>query len=130
MATGSTARQLPLQAVHFLRKSMVFGDAGTALTVGTIPSGSTILKPASGFNVDTVFNGGTSAVVDIGTSADGDLYATDLDAKTAIAFLPLDEAVAMTVSADTTITATLAVSGAITTGAGEVIIAYIPDMDG
>lgn len=130
MAAGSTARELPYQVVHFLRKSVVFGDNGTELVVGKIPAGATILKPLSGVNVDTAFDAGTGNVLDIGTDADPDLFATDL-AMGSIAFVALDEAVAMTVAAETTITATLALTGtAATAGAAEVVIAYLPDNDG
>lgn len=130
MAAGSTARELPYQVVHYLRKSITFADNGTAVTVGVIPAGATILKPASGVNVDVAFNAGTSNTLNIGTTADDNLYGTLL-AVGSIAFVPLDEAVAMTVSADTTITATVVLTGtAATAGNGEVIIAYIPNNDG
>ncbi len=130
MAVGSTARVYETQQVHYLRKSIVFGDDGTELTVGTIPSGATILKALSGVNVDTAFDAGTTNTLNIGTDADDNLYGTLL-AIGAIAFVPLDEAVAMTVAADTVITATVVLTGtAATAGAGEVLIAYIPDNDG
>lgn len=130
MAAGSTARELPYQVVHYLRKSITFADNGTAVTVGEIPSGSTILKPLSGVNVDVAFDAGTSNTLNIGTTADDNLYGTLL-AVGSIAFVPLDEAVAMTVSADTTITATVVLTGtAATAGNGEVIIAYVPNNDG
>ena len=129
MAAGSDARQFHTQQIHFLRKSVAFGDDGVELTVGKIPAGSTILKPLSGVNVDVAFNAGSTNVIDIGTDADADLYGTDL-ALGSIAFVPLDEAVAMTVSAETTITATVALGGtAATAGNGEVVIAYVPDID-
>ena len=126
MVAPSQARVLPYQMVHYLKKDIVFGDNGTVLTVGIIPSGATILKAMSGVLVNVAFNAGTTNVLDIGSSADGDLYATDLALGT-IAFVALDEAVTMKVSADTTITATVALAGtAATTGAGVVVIAYIP----
>lgn len=129
MAVGSDARQFHTQQIHFLRKSFAFGDNGVALTVGKLPAGATILKPLSGINVDVAFDAGTSNTVNIGTSADDNLYGTLLAAGT-IAFVPLDEAVAMTVSAETTITATVVLTGtAATAGNGEVVIAYVPDTD-
>lgn len=130
MAVGSNARVYHTQQIHYLRKSVSYTDNGTAVTVGTIPSGATIVKPISGVNVDTAFDAGTTNTLNIGTSADDNLYATLL-AVGAIAFVPLDEAVALTVSADTDITATVVLTGtAATAGAGEVVIAYIPDNDG
>jgi hypothetical protein len=130
MAVGSDARQFHTQQIHFLRKSVSFADAGVALTVGKLPAGATILKPLSGVNVDVAFNAGSTNVIDIGSSANDDLYGTDL-ALGSIAFVPVDEAVAMTVSAETTITGTVAMTGtAATAGNGEIVIAYVPDTDG
>lgn len=120
------ARDAGYENVQFLRKKVTFADMASTVSVGTIPAGALILKPVSGAQVTTAFNSVTTAVLDIGTAADGDLYATDLDIKTAVAFLPLDEAVGFTVSADTEITATLAQTGtAATAGAAEIVIAYI-----
>ena len=127
---AKSARQSEHQLVHYLRKAMVFGDSGTALSVGTLPSGAVILPAISGVIVTTVFNGATSSVVDIGTLADPDLYATDLNVKAALGLVALDEAVDFSVSADTEITATLTNTGATTTGAGVVVIAYAVDNDG
>ena len=84
-----SAREFHTQQVHYLRKSVVFGDDGTAVTVGEIPAGATILKPLSGVNVDTAFNAGTTNTLNIGTSADDNLYGTLL-AVGSIAFVPLD----------------------------------------
>lgn len=125
-----TARQYHTQQVHYLRKGFTFADNGSVLTVGVIPAGALILKPVSGVHVVTVFNAGTSNVLDIGTSADDDLFGTDLALGTAN-FVPLDESIGgFRVSAETTITATPALAGtAATTGDGEIIIAYIPDND-
>lgn len=132
MATGTAgtvARQFHTQQIHYLRRSIVFGDNGTALTLGTIPAGSLILKPLSGVQVNTAFNAGTSNTLNVGTSADDNLYGTLLALGT-VTFVPLDEAVSFVVSSDTVMTATVVLSGtAATTGAGEVVIAYIPDND-
>lgn len=138
MATGTaatTARQLATQQVHYLRCGITFADNGLVKTVGTIPAGSQMINLTSGVYVREVFNAGTSNVLDIGTTADDDLYATDLALGTK-AFVALDEAATATnvntwyVTVDTTITATVALSGtAATTGAAEIIIAYIVDND-
>lgn len=127
----STARQYHTQQVHYLRKSIAYTDNGTALTVGTIPAGSVILKPISGVHVTTAFDAGTNNLLDVGSSANDDLWGTDLALGTAN-FVPLDEAIGgYLVAADTTITATVALSGtAATAGAAEVVICYIPDNDG
>jgi hypothetical protein len=138
MATGTaatTARQLATQQIHYLRCGLSFADNGLAKIVGIIPANSQIVNLTSGVYVREVFNAGTSNVLDIGTSADDDLYATDLALGTK-AFVAIDEAATATnvntwyVTVDTTITATVALSGtAATTGLAEVIIAYIPDND-
>lgn len=135
MATGTAgtaARQFHTQQVHYLRKSITYADDGTTVTVGTIPSGALIIKPMSGVAVNVAFNAGTTNVLDIGASTDSgtDNLATDL-ALGSIAFVALDEAVTMLVSADTIIQAAVDLTGtAATAGEAEVIICYIPDNDG
>ena len=121
------ARRYSQQMVHYLRKDITYANYGQgALTVGVIPAGSVILKPASGVNVSTAFNSSGTDLLDIGTSADDDLYATDLALQT-VGFAALDEAVSVYVSSDTTITCTAAQSVAdATAGVAQVVIAYIP----
>lgn len=124
-----TARQFHQQMVHYLRANIAFGDgASNVYTLGTIPAGALILKPASGVHVTTVYNAGTNNLLNIGTSADDDLFGTVLSLTTAT-FVPLDEAIGgFKVTSDTIITASHALTGtAATTGAGVVVIAYIPD---
>lgn len=132
---GNTARQYHTCQVHYLRCGITYADNGVVKTVGIIPAGSQILNTLSGVFVRTAFNAGTSNVLDIGTSANDDLYATDLALGTK-AFVAFDEAATATdvnawyVSSDTTITATVALSGtAATAGEAEVVIAYLPDID-
>lgn len=130
MATGTTAREYPFQMVHYLRKGFTYADDGSTLTVGTLPAGAQIIKPMSGVAVNVAFNAGSTNVLDIGTAATADLYATDLALGT-IAFVPLDEAVSMTVAAATTITAAVDLTGtAASAGQGEIIICYVLDNDG
>ncbi|MEP9368661.1 hypothetical protein [Xanthobacter sp. VNH20] len=125
------ARVPTQQVVSYLRKGFTFSDNGSVLVLGTIPAGALIIKPMSGVMVTTVFNAGSTNVLDIGTTADDDLFGTDLALGTA-AFVPLDEAIGgYAVAADTTLTATPALSGtAATTGAGEIVICYVADLDG
>ncbi len=126
----SVARQYHQQMVHYLRKTVGFADDGTELTVGVLPAGATMIKPMSGVSVNTAFDAGTTNTLNIGTDADDDLYMT-LGAIGSIAFVALDEAVSMTVAADTTITATVVLTGtAATAGEAEVIVAYTVDNDG
>lgn len=131
---GTSARQYHTQQIHYLRKSLT--ETGTTanqsetFVVGTIPAGSLILKPLSGVNVDVAYTSGTNKLINIGNTTTANLYGTLLSVAS-IAFVPLDEAVAMTVSTDTTITATHALTGTVgTAGRAEVVIAYIPDNDG
>ena len=133
MATGtagSAARDLGLQAVHYLRKSITYLDDGLVKTVGIIPAGSLIIKAMSGVHVTTAFNAGTNNYLDIGPTTNDDLYGTDLSLATAT-FVPLDEAVGTyLVTVDTTIIATVDLTGTTqTTGEAEVIICFIPDND-
>lgn len=135
MATGTratTARQYASQQVHYLRKGFTYADDGSTLTVGTIPAGSLVLKPISGVAITTVFNAGTTNVADMGPSTDSgtDLWATDLALGT-LGFVPIDEAVSNLVSVDTVVQIAVDLTGtAATTGAGEVVVCYIPDNDG
>jgi hypothetical protein len=127
---GTAARQYHQQMVHYLRKSFTFADYGDVLTVGILPNGAQIHKSMSGVFVNVAFDSSGTDLLDIGTSANDDLYATDLDLSS-IAFVALDEAVSMIVAADTTIIATPAQSVAdADAGTAEVVICYIPDNDG
>ena len=131
---GTVARDLKMQLVHYIRKTITFADNGTEVTVGWIPAGAVIIQPMSGVRISTVFNAGTSNVLDIGAQQgndDPDEFATDL-ALGVVAQVALDEATGIYVmTADTQITATPALAGtAATAGEAEVIICYIPDNDG
>lgn len=120
------ARDRFSHVVHYISAAFTFADNGKVLKIGTIPAGAQILKADSGAHINQAFNAGTGNVLDIGSSADDDLYGTDLALGT-VAFVPLDEAVSMRVSADTEITATVALTGtAATTGAGVISIAFLP----
>lgn len=132
---GSVAREYATQQIHYLRCGLTFADDGVAKTVGVIPANSQILNTISGVYVRTVFNAGSTNVLDIGISSNDDLYGTDIALGT-VAFVALDEAASASgvnawyVTSDTTITATVDLTGtAATTGAAEVIIAYVPDND-
>lgn len=122
---AAPARQYHTQQVHYLCKAFTFANSGVAVEIGTLPAGATIIRPISGVQINTAFNAGTTNVIDIGTAADDDLYATDLAGGT-VTFVPLDENVSLTVAADTTLIVTYSQSGtAATAGAGVAIIAYV-----
>lgn len=130
MATGTagtSARKFHTQQVHYLRKAISYSDGASAvITVGVIPEGATVIR--GGVIVTTAFNAGTANVLDIGTSADDDGFATDLALGT-IGVIAADEMATTNdayVTSDTTIIATLALSGtAATAGAGFVWIEYL-----
>lgn len=126
---GTAARQFHTQQVHYLRANISYADgASKVYTLGTIPAGSLIIKPMSGVHVTTAYNSGTNNLINIGTSADDDLFGTVMSLTTAN-FVPLDESIGgFRVSTDTVITASHALTGtAATAGAGVVVICYIPD---
>lgn len=132
MATGtagSNARDYNMQMIHYLRKTITFADAGTTVTVGTIPAGSVLIKPITGVTVTVAFNGNSSNVLDIGPSTDTDLWMTD-GSLASIAFVPLDEAVGNLVAADTVVQAAVVSTASPSAGSAEIVIAYIPDNDG
>lgn len=134
--TASTAaRQLDVQAVHYLRLGITKADAGLVKTIGTLPAGAQILNVISGVYVREAFNAGTNNRIDIGTAANDDLYGTDMSLAT-VAFVVIDESASATdvnawyFTADTTLIATVDVTGtAATTGAAEIVIAYTVDND-
>lgn len=131
MTTGvvaTNARQYHTAQTHYLRIPIAFSDGATAVkTVGIIPAGSFVIR--GGVCVTTAFNAGSGNVLDIGTSADDDGFATDLALGT-IGVIVADEMATTNdayVTADTTIIATLALTGtAATAGAGFVWIEYLP----
>jgi hypothetical protein len=128
MATGTAgtvAREYHSHQVHYLRKDFTYANAGQVLTVGVLPAGALILRNLSGVQINVAFTAATNHQLDIGTTDNDDLYATNLELN-AIDFIEIDEAVSMAVSVDTTITATPDLTGASNTaGSGTVVIAYL-----
>jgi hypothetical protein len=114
--------------VHYLRAEISYADGtGKVYTLGAIPAGAVVIR--GGVVVTTVFNAGTTNLLDIGTSSDDDGFATDLALGT-IGVIVADEMATSndtySATADITITATLAMSGtAATTGAGVVWVEYL-----
>ena len=67
------ATEFSAPVVHYLRRNVSEADEGLgALTVGVLPAGAIVV--GSGIIVGTAFNG-TSPIVQIGTSGDGDGFA-------------------------------------------------------
>lgn len=125
MANESAVRYY-MQMAHYIRADITYADRGVAKVIGTIPAGSVILKPCSGVNVSTLFNDSGTDLLDIGTTANDDLFATDL-VISAVGFLALDEAVSNYVASDTTFTATYAGENSnASAGVAQVVIVFIP----
>lgn len=126
---GTSARLLPFQAVHYLRKDITYANDGQTVVVGVLPAGAVIIKAASGVNVSTAFNGGSTNTLDIGYSTDSGTnnLATLLALGTAT-FVPLDEAVGDNYigTSDRTISAYVVSTATASAGVGQIIIAYIP----
>lgn len=78
---GTEARHYKSLQTHYLIKKVVFGDEATQLEMGYIPAGSLVLRAYA--VVATAFNDGTADVLDIGTAADPDGFASDIDLQTA-----------------------------------------------
>ena len=114
MATGTAgtaARHYHTHQVHYLYKEFTFADDGSALSMGYVPAGSYILR--GGVVVKVAFNAGTTNVLDIGTAADDDGFATDLALGT-IGVIATDEMATTNdayCSADTQILATVDLTG-------------------
>ena len=131
MATGTlgtSARQYHTSQIHYIRKDISFSNGnGAVITLGVIPANSVVIR--GGVVVSTAFNAGTANTLIIGTSADDDGFATALALGT-IGVIVADEMATTNdayVTADTTFTCTLTVSGtAATAGVGHVWIEYLP----
>jgi hypothetical protein len=128
---GTVARDLGIQAVHYMRKGITFADIGDTVVVGTLPAGALVLKALSGVYVTTLFNG-TTPTLDIGPTSDSghDLFASGVSLATA-AYVTFDEATSAyyVASADTEVSADVNATDD-TAGAAEIVICYICDNDG
>lgn len=127
---GTQARQLPWQAVHYLRKSVTFAVENVQVKVGTIPAGSIILYPSSGVHVSTAFNDTGTDTYDLGTLASATLFASAV--TLAAGFCAIDENVAgLKVAADTDVYFRYnGENNNASTGEGDVLVAFIPNNDG
>jgi hypothetical protein len=125
---AASAQKYQTNQVHYLRAEISYADlTGKVYTLGVIPAGSVVIR--GGVVVTTAFNAATTNLLDIGTSADDDGFATDLALGT-IGVIAADEMATSndtySATSDITITATLAMSGtAATAGAGVVWVEYL-----
>ncbi len=124
----ASPRQYHTQQVHFLRKGITFANILTTVDVGRIPAGSLVIKPMSGVHVDTAFNGTAPMTLDIGTSVSTALWASAL-ALSATTFVALGTSNSNLVASDTTVQTVIGGSGS-TAGIAQIVIAYLPNIDG
>lgn len=124
------AREYHTQQTHYLRKNIDYTDTAT-VTVGKLPAGAIVV--GAGVVVSTAWNSGTSDVLDIGTSGDGDGFATDLALGT-IGNIVWDELATsndLYSASEVTITAAVtSVGTTATAGAGHIYVQFIPNNDG
>jgi hypothetical protein len=133
MATGTDAREYPMQVLHFLRRSISFDSQFISTDdftrVGTLPAGAVIYDAI--VKVTTAFNAGTTNYINVGIVGDDDgiVDEGDLD-LTAAEWQSSRRGCDLTFTADTPVYVTYDQSGtAATTGVAEIIVAYIPDND-
>jgi hypothetical protein len=133
MATGTDAREYPMQVLHFLRRSISFDSQFISTDdftkVGTLPAGAVIYDAI--VKVTTAFNAGTTNYINVGIVGDDDgiVDQGDLD-LTAVEWQSSRRGCDLTFTSDTHVYVTYDQSGtAATTGAAEIIVAYIPDND-
>ena len=135
MSTSGRARDLGLQAVHYLRKTVNYNDTGigTADTVkvGRLPAGAFITNTL--VRVDTVFNAATTNVLTIGTNAasDNNIVASgDVNEASAITFV-CTTGNGLSITSDTDVYARYTQTGtAATTGKATVVITFAVNNDG
>lgn len=124
---GDVGRLYHSDQVHYFCENITFANAGTTVTLGTLPPGAVVVD--AGVVVTTAFNG-SSPTLDIGTSGDTDGFATLLSLGT-IGRIVADE---MATSNDlyattaTTISCTLSAMSGASAGVGFVYVEYLmPD---
>tara|TARA_R110000822_G_scaffold30340_10_gene88472 strand:+ start:137 stop:514 length:378 start_codon:yes stop_codon:yes gene_type:complete len=121
-----SGQQYHQNMVHFLKKEITFADAGTTVTVGTLPANSVVLR--GGVAVTVAFDGDTTNTLDIGTVADPNGFATVLALGT-IGNIVADE---MATSDDALVTVATAVTAAVVStasaaaGTAYIWVEYVP----
>lgn len=134
MSTGvaaTDARHYHTHQTHYLYRAITFADNGLTLDMGYVPAGGYVIR--AGVVVSTAFNGNSSNILDIGTSADTDGFATDLALGT-IGVINADEMAttndAGPYAADTLIQCVVVSTASATAGAGLVFVEYIVPHNG
>lgn len=112
--------------VHYLKKQITHADAGTTVTIGTLPANSVVLR--GGVAVTEAFDGDTTNTLDIGTTGDPDGFATDLALGT-IGNIVADEMATSNdalISAETDIVGVVVATASPTAGTAYVWVEYVP----
>ena len=130
------ARQLEVQAVHYLRRDVAYNTTGIAsgVLIGTVPAGAKITSVT--VYVDTAFNAATTNVLTAGTTGTGtNLVATgDVTEGTAGVYTPTDgadQARGLVFEADTDLFVSFTQTGtAATAGAATIIVGFVPLTNG
>lgn len=128
MGTIIPARNNGEQQVHYLRAPISFtiGTAGI-VQLGTLPAGSVVLR---GYVVNSVvFNFGTNNLIKVGTVAADTTFSGATLSVAALgltAFVPLASAAVLPTVDTSVIITSLCTGTAGTTGAGIVVLEYMP----
>lgn len=126
--SGVSARDIGYGVVQYLRKRITYLNNGTAVTVGKLPPSAIVV--GGGVQVITTFNDSGTDLVDVGTSADADAFATLLAVSaTAPAYIAFDELATTNDyddSNEVTVTATYTGQNSnATAGVADVVVFYI-----
>src|SRR6187402_1368673 len=130
------ARQLEVQATHYLRRDLAYNTNGVAAGVllGTVPAGSKIVDVH--IYIDTAFNAGTTNVLQGGTTGTGTNLFTSTDAAAGTvgekeAASAAGQARGLIFTADTDLFVSFTQTGtAATAGAATVIVEFVPLTNG
>lgn len=114
--------------INVMRKRITYLNAGTAVTIGTLPAGAIVV--GGGVQLVTTFNDSGTDLLDIGTTADADEFATALViSATAPVWIAADELATNNSYSDTaeiTVTATYTGENAnASAGVADIVIYYI-----
>lgn len=129
---GTNARDLQMQVMHYLRKTVNFNDTGIGTGIAfanPLPAGAIIHPLASTIVVRTAFNAGTTNNLLVGTSAGGNQLVATADSAAGVAgvktFALATVGVNARVANDTSIYVTYTQTGtAATAGVADIVIAY------
>lgn len=130
MPGSAPARVMSVNCVHAVRGTISFDSTGaaTGIEIGTIPAGSFVL-PAT-VHVITAFNAATTNVLEVGTAADADGFATAAGTASGTAGVKTSLTGAQsgdTLTADTPVVMKFTQTGAAATaGRAQVVVEFYP----